>query len=120
MWGEAIDGGAQRRDDGWEGLFGPGGPASSPVPQPEGVITRSARRRKTLSARWVDGVVKVAVPAGMSPQAEADAVHALVQKMVRRRANEADQGALERRAHRLNRSYFEGLATPAEIRSGAR
>lgn len=116
MWGEAIDGGAQRRDDGWEGPFGPGGPASSPVPQPEVVITRSARRRKTLSARWVDGVVKVAVPAGMSPQAEADAVHALVQKMVRRRANEADQGALERRAHRLNRSYFEGLATPAEIR----
>ncbi|WP_374929078.1 M48 family metallopeptidase [Kytococcus sedentarius] len=91
----------------------PGEPAPD---QPEVVITRSARRRKTLSARWVDGVVQVAVPAGMPPQAEADAVHALVQKLVRRRENAADQGALERRAHRLNRAYFEGLATPAEIR----
>lgn len=89
---------------------------TGPLSDPEVVITRSARRRKTLSARWRDGVVHVAVPAGMHPAEEAQAVKSLVAKVLRRRAVDSDEGALLARAQRLNRTYLDGLAVPTDIR----
>lgn len=91
------------------------GPAAQSE-RPEVVITRSARRRKTLSARWQDGRIAVAVPAGMPPAAEERAVEELVARVLRRRRNAVGDQALLERARRLNRQYLAGRAEPADIR----
>ncbi|WP_462417161.1 M48 metallopeptidase family protein [Kytococcus sp. Marseille-QA3725] len=83
---------------------------------PEVVITRSPRRRKTLSARWQDGRVAVAVPAGMPPETEARAVDELVQKVLRKRRNASDVDLLLARTRRLGELYLDGLAVPTDIR----
>jgi predicted metal-dependent hydrolase len=49
-------------------------------------VVRSARRRKTVSAREVDGVIRVSVPARMSEAEERRHVAQLVARLERRRA----------------------------------
>lgn len=83
--------------------------------RPEVVITRSTRRRKTLSARRVDGAVHVAVPAGMPPELERQQVDALVEKVLRKEWRARDAGALRRRAERISQRYFDGRAEVASI-----
>jgi hypothetical protein len=75
-------------------------------------VLRSTRRRKTVSARLVDGVLEVRVPAWMS--AEEEATH--VARMVGRFERRADTDAIdvEKRARELARRY--DLPQPASVR----
>jgi predicted metal-dependent hydrolase len=81
-----------------------------PAPwQPEIRIVASPNRRRTVSARVVDGVLELRVPAGM-PAAErdewAERMRARLERRLRR-ARPTDAG-LEERARALNRRYFDG------------
>jgi predicted metal-dependent hydrolase len=80
-------------------------------------VIRSSRRRKTISARIEDGVLKVFLPARFS-EAEAqrwvERMHSrLTRRMTRDSLNQARD--LERRAQRLNQAYFEGRLQYASI-----
>lgn len=74
-------------------------------------VIRSERRRKTLSARIVDGVIQVRVPAGMPRREE----EAQVQKLAARVRAKHQAGAvnLTDRAARLAKRY--GLPQPTSI-----
>ena len=75
-------------------------------------VIRSARRRKTVQARLVDGVVRVHIPASMSEAEEQRWVAEMVKRIERRSAGEAID--LDERARSLARQL--GLETPASIR----
>ena len=77
-------------------------------------VIRSARRRKTSSARFVDGVVEIRVPAWMSAAQERETVHELVGRLVRAREIAAKELDLGTRARRLADEY--GLPRPTSIR----
>jgi len=72
-------------------------------------IVASPNRRRTVSARVVDGVLELRVPAGM-PQAErqewAERMRARLERRLRR-ARPTDT-RLEERARALNRRHFDG------------
>jgi predicted metal-dependent hydrolase len=73
-------------------------------------IIRSARRRKTVSAKLVNGVLEVRVPAGISDkelQPIIDNLQRRLQERQRKRQlNETSD--LARRAQELNQRYFDG------------
>jgi predicted metal-dependent hydrolase len=83
--------------------------SSAPLRRPEVRIVASSRRRRTISARLVDGVLELRVPAAM-PMAErerwAERMWTRIERRLRR-ARPSDQ-RLERRARALNRRLFEG------------
>jgi len=75
-------------------------------------IVRSANRRKTVSARQVDGYVLVQAPARMSEAELAPIVEQLTARLQRRGAvRDLDEGDLERVAQELNQDYFGGRLT---------
>lgn len=75
-------------------------------------VVRSARRRKTIQAYEVGGVLRVAIPASCSAEEEAHWVGVMVKRWERKRSTAAvDLGA---RARRLAREH--GLPVPASIR----
>jgi len=97
--------------------------ASKPSPEPTGPavrISRSERRRKTVSARLVDGgtVLEVQAPESMSEAELAPVIEKLKGRLLRSRtrAATADDGALARRAAELNREHFQGKLRWREIR----
>jgi predicted metal-dependent hydrolase len=73
---------------------------------------RSRRRRKTVEAQVVDGVIRVSVPASMSRSEEAVYVADLVAKLERR--YRSDHIDLEARARKLATDY--GLPRPNSVR----
>lgn len=75
-------------------------------------VVRSARRRKTVQARMVDGVLRVHIPAGMTPEEEDRWVSEMAARMERRTA--ASRIDLAARARALAVQY--GLSAPASIR----
>jgi predicted metal-dependent hydrolase len=75
-------------------------------------VVRSARRRKTVQARLVDGVLRVHIPARMSAEEESRWVSEMVGRMERRTT--ASRIDLDERARLLARQY--GLERPASIR----
>ena len=75
-------------------------------------VVRSAKRRKTVSAREVDGVIRVSIPASMSRAEESRWVDEMVRKLSRRATSTTID--LEDRAARLADRY--GLPRPASIR----
>jgi hypothetical protein len=80
-------------------------------------IIRSKDRKKTIQARRVGGVVEVRAPAHMTDAQLQPHVDRLVQRLARRaQAMTADDGALQRRAEELNRTYFEGKLHWTSIR----
>ncbi len=83
-------------------------------------ITRSPNRRKTISARLVDGgaVIEVLAPSNATDAELAPIIDRLKGRILRRqeKAETADDAALARRAAELNREYFEGKLRPAEVR----
>lgn len=87
---------------------GPGSGSAGDSAPPEVRVVSSPRRRRTVSARIVDGVIEVRVPAWM-PKAErerwARRMRDRVTRQVRRAPRDED---LERRARELNRRHFEG------------
>jgi len=85
------------------------------APLPVQVI-RSRKRRRTLQARIVDGVIEVRVPMGMPAAVEQSEVEALVARLERRRArSDVD---LRHRAEVLAQRY--SLRTPTSIEWSAR
>jgi predicted metal-dependent hydrolase len=81
-----------------------------PAPwQPQIRIVASPNRRRTVSARVVDGVLELRVPAGM-PAAEreewAERMRSRLERRLRRARPTDDR--LEERARALNRRYFDG------------
>jgi predicted metal-dependent hydrolase len=75
-------------------------------------VVRSRKRRKTVSAREVDGVIRVSIPASMTRAEEAKWVDEMVRRLSRRAtSSEID---LEERAARLSARH--GLPRPASIR----
>ncbi len=72
-------------------------------------IVRSSRRKKTVSAREVDGSFVVQAPANMS-DGELQPIIENLQKRWQRRQNKSnlDDAGLHRRAQELNRQYFAG------------
>jgi predicted metal-dependent hydrolase len=85
-------------------------PPSRAAPLPVEVV-RSRRRRKTVEARVVDGVIRVSVPASMSRAEEAEYVADVVSKLERKyQSNHID---LSDRAARLARTY--GFPTPRSV-----
>jgi len=75
-------------------------------------VIRSARRRKTVSARRVDGVVRVSIPATMSRADEERWVAEMVRRLDRSAATQGIE--LEARAAQLADRY--GLPLPNSIR----
>ncbi len=76
-------------------------------------IIRSRKRKKTISAREVDGVIHLYLPMGLSRDDEFKYVQwakkrfAARQRKEELRTNDADT-ELEKRAQELNRRYFAG------------
>lgn len=72
-------------------------------------IVRSAKRRKTVSARLEDGTLVIRAPAAMRDDELQPIIDNLRQR-VGRRAQTVPQSeeALEKRARELNRKYFDG------------
>jgi predicted metal-dependent hydrolase len=72
-------------------------------------IIRSQRRKKTVSAREVDGNFVVRAPASMSDAELQPIIKNLKKRWQKRQAKEElDDKALHRRAQELNRRYFKG------------
>lgn len=99
----------------------PGSAETPPAPlatTPSGVgameveVVRSAKRRKSVSARVVDGRIVVRMPQWMTKAQEAEYVTSLVAKLQRQHA--AEEVDLERRAGELAARY--GLPRPRSIR----
>jgi predicted metal-dependent hydrolase len=73
-------------------------------------IVRSARRKRTVTARWANGAMEVLAPASM-PE---DQLQAMVEKLRQRLENRRtgrqlnSDAALRQRADDLNRKYFKG------------
>ncbi len=84
----------------------------APPPLPIRVI-RSPKRRKTAAAKVQPDCIEVRVPAGMSPDAEAEMVASLVARLERKRAAEAAGVNLAERALKLARRY--GLPQPNSV-----
>lgn len=77
--------------------------------RPQVRVTPSPRRRRTVAARLVDGVLEVRVPAWMSVAERekwAERMRARIERQVRRAGPTDEQ--LERRAALLNRRIFAG------------
>ena len=75
-------------------------------------VIRSARRRKTVSARRVDGVVRVSIPATMSRADE----ERWVAEMVRRLDRSAARGDIDLSERAAGLAARYGLPAPASIR----
>ncbi|MDX1521830.1 MAG: M48 family metallopeptidase [Anaerolineae bacterium] len=72
-------------------------------------IIRSKRRKKTVSAREVDGRFIVQAPAAMTDAELKPIIERLQQRWSKRQARESlDDQALHKRALELNREYFKG------------
>ena len=90
------------------------------VPWPVRIV-RSARRRKTVSARLVDGVLVVRAPAALPDDALQEAIVGLAARVQRRAQRAALSDAdLEKRARALNRRYFDGRLRWQSIRWSTR
>lgn len=77
-------------------------------------VIRSDRRRKTSSARFVEGVIEVRIPSWMSAAEEQRTVDDLVARVVKAREMATREVDLEERAGRLADRY--GFPRPASIR----
>ncbi|WP_460464290.1 M48 metallopeptidase family protein [Arthrobacter pigmenti] len=91
---------------------------------PQVEVRRSARRRRTVSAFWEDGVAVVAVPGHLSAAEEREWVQKMVPKLQRKREQNArktgggasgDQELMEH-ARELSARYLNGRAQPKIIK----
>ena len=89
----------------------PEAPLADP-PLPPVQVIRSRRRRKTVEARLVDGVVRLMVPASMSAAEVNDHAVELRDRLVRR--HRCDQVDLTRRARELSARYGLPVAPHVE------
>lgn len=82
-------------------------------------VVRSARRTRTVSAAWREGMVVVSIPARLSQGDEAVYVEDMVRKIQRKRSGfngPIPDEQLMARARELNAKYLRGLADPSSVR----
>ncbi len=80
-------------------------------------IIRSQKRKKTVSARMVDGILVVRAPAHLSDAELLPMVERLKTRIARRETQKSlDDSILQRRAQALNRRYFGGKLKWQSIR----
>lgn len=80
-------------------------------------VIRSARRKKTVSAKLIDGKILVSIPARLSKSEEARVVADIVASVEKKATASAKTDAdLLARAERLNQKVLEGRATIGSIR----
>ncbi len=85
----------------------------------EVIVKRSARRKKTVQARMVDGTLVVMAPASISDRELEEHIFSLKARMVQRMGPRND-AHLERRAEHLNRKYFDGILSWKTIKYSER
>jgi predicted metal-dependent hydrolase len=92
--------------------------AEDPLSGLEVELVRSARRRRTISARLDGNRLIVQVPAGLSPAEEQAWAEKLGSRILatKRRRELNRHGDLAARAQELNERYFDGKLTVADIR----
>ncbi|MDO5032076.1 M48 family metallopeptidase [Corynebacterium sp.] len=84
---------------------------------PQVRVIRSARRRRTVQARMVEGVLEVRIPAWMSQAEEDKAVADMLARVAKKHTSAAATDAdLERRAAALNERVLESRARIGSIR----
>ncbi|HNR58304.1 MAG: M48 family metallopeptidase [Methanothrix sp.] len=71
------------------------------------IVKRSARRKKTVQARMVEGTLVVMAPAAISDRELTEHVSRFRARMAQK-MGERDDAHLERRAEHLNQKYFDG------------
>ncbi|GAA1352438.1 M48 family metallopeptidase [Falsarthrobacter nasiphocae] len=82
----------------------------------EVLVRRSARRVKTVSARWEGEELVILAPARRS-RGEGEVFRDLVERLVARRESRSeDDDGLAERARRLIDAHFPGLEPPASVR----
>ena len=80
-------------------------------------IIRSPKRKKTVSARMVEGTLVVRAPAHLSDADLQPVVERLKERVVRHDTKKSlDDTLLQRRAQALNRRYFDGKLKWQSIR----
>jgi predicted metal-dependent hydrolase len=82
--------------------------SSGPSPSPEIRVIASRQRRRTVSARLVDGVIEVRVPAWMPAEERRRWVERMRERLTRQRRRAPADIDLDRRAQVLNRRHFGG------------
>ena len=91
-----------------------GGPTEATAPRIE--IRRSARRRRTVSARMEAGTFVVLMPTGLRPEEEQGHVDTLLGRYQRSQAKRRlEREDLSGRARKLSAAYLDGRARPASI-----
>lgn len=88
--------------------------------QPEVEIRRSAKRRKTISARWEGDMVVLLAPAGMTTSVARDYLRRLLPKLLAERSARREDprrtdAYLEERAAHVARSYLDDRVKPVSI-----
>ena len=73
-------------------------------------IIRSEKRKKTIQARDINGVLHVYLPAGMGEDEEKKWIDAVIKRMENRRKRHAlnSDDSLKKRAREINKKYFGG------------
>ena len=80
-------------------------------------IIRSRKRRKTVQAREIDGVLEILAPANMSDKELEPIIKNLKERINRhKKRSKLDDQVLEGRAKKLNRQYFDNHLKWASIR----
>ncbi len=80
-------------------------------------VIRSAKRKKTVSARELDGQFVVQAPADMDDKELQPIIEKLQKRWQRRQEKtQLDDKGLQRRAQELNRKYFKGRLTWKSIK----
>lgn len=87
---------------------------------PEVTVIRSARRTRTVQARWVSGKIVVRIPARMSAQEEREVVADMVARLRARSVASVGDAELASRAAALNADYLEGRARAGSVSWSAR
>lgn len=94
-----------------------GGPSPTVPARPEVEIRRSARRRRTVSARMEGDRLVVLMPAGLSQAEEQRHVESLLKRVQRAESRRRlEREDLMGRALRLSERYLDGRARPVSIR----
>ncbi len=77
---------------------------------PEIRVIRSARRKKTVAAKWDGDVVEIRAPANIREHELQEIIDKLTARLTKKRARKqhAPDDDLARRARHLNREYFDG------------
>jgi hypothetical protein len=91
--------------------------SADPESEPQVEVVRSARRRRTVSARREGDRIVVSVPARISRAEEARWVALMVERVLAgERKQRPSDGELVARAAELSARYLAGRATPTSVR----